>query len=385
MRGDQPQMDVKQGSMRAFPETFRFGVATADHQCEDYVAEYEDVTDVWERASNKTLRGKATDFWARYGEDVALAQSLGCTAFRFSLSWARLEPRPGQYNEAAFDHYHELIAAVRAARMEPIVMVVHFAWPLHIEARGGLISPDFPAIFARYMAEIAKRFGQEVRYWIPINEPTLMAGGYLNFGGGTNYNLPPGFPEGTSLQEQVEAVSNLMRNLFLAHTAARKALKQVNPEAQVGCNPHVLGLPGWLGRLLDRNVLSLRSRDEMLRKAQRYAAHPLLEQGKVDVLLATLTRTKEREQQIAFSDTYFIAGQTLLVRTPSQVSAVRDLSGKAVGVIQTSTAEENLSTLIPGALPRIFRTYETALAELEQGGVEAILADNVILQGLSAQ
>src|SRR5258708_3793740 len=123
----------------------------------------------------------------------------------------------------------------------------------------------------------------------------------------------------------------------------------------------------------------------MLRKAQRYAAHPLLEQGKVDVLLATLTRTKEREQQIAFSDTYFIAGQTLLVRTPSQVSAVRDLSGKAVGVIQTSTAEENLSTLIPGALPRIFRTYETALAELEQGGVEAILADNVILQGLSAQ
>lgn len=49
-------MDVKQGSLRAFPESFRFGVATADHQCEDYVAEYEDVTDVWERASNTEHR-----------------------------------------------------------------------------------------------------------------------------------------------------------------------------------------------------------------------------------------------------------------------------------------------------------------------------------------
>jgi len=378
-------MNVTQGSLRAFPDTFRFGVATADHQCEAYVAEYADVTDVWERATNKTLRGTATDFWVRYGEDIALAQSLGCTAFRFSLSWARLEPRPGKYNEDAFDHYHKLIAAIRAAQMEPIVTIVHFAWPLHIEERGGLISLDFPEIFAGYMAEIAKRFGLDVRYWIPFNEPTIMATGYLNFGGGTNYNLPPGFPEGTTLQEQVEAVSDLMRNLFLAHTAARKALKAVNPEAQVGCNPNGLGLPGWLQKWLDGNVMRLRSREDMTKQAHRYAARPLLEQGKVDLVLATLTRTKEREQQVAFSDTYFIAGQTLLVRTQSQVNAVRDLNGKAVGVIQTSTAQESLSTLVPGALPRVFGTYEVALTELNQGGLEAILADNVILQGFSTQ
>src|SRR5258708_10319071 len=356
-------MNVPQSTLKAFPETFRFGVATADHQCEAYVAEYEDVTDVWERATNKTLRGKATDFWVRYAEDIALAQSLGCTAFRFSLSWSRLEPRPGQYNEDAFDHYHKLIAAIRAAQMEPIVTIVHFAWPLHIEERGGLISGDFPEIFARYMAEIAKRFGQEGGYWIPFNEPTIMATGYLNFGGGTNYNLPPGFPEGTTLQEQVEAVSELMRNLFLAHTAARKALKAVNPEAQVGCNPNGLGLPGWLQKWLDGNVMRLRSREDMLKQAQRYAARPLLEAGKVDLVLATLTRTKEREQQVAFSDTYFIAGQTLLVGTQSQVNAVQYLNGKPVGVIQTSTSQESLSTPVPGPLPRVFGSYEVALGE----------------------
>lgn len=378
-------MDGKRGLAQPFPENFRFGVATADHQCEAYLPEYEDVTDVWEKASNKVLRGKATDFWMRYSEDVALAQSLGCTAFRFSLSWARLEPRPGQYNQAAFDHYHELIAAVRAANMEPIVTIVHFAWPLHVEERGGLISPEFPAIFTPYVTKIAAEFGQKVRYWIPFNEPTIMTTGYLNFGGGTNYNLPPGFPEGTTIPEQLEAVAALIRNLFLAHTAARQALKRVNPAAQIGSNPNGLGLPNWLQKWLDRNVMRLRNREDMLNQAKRYVARPLLEKGKVDLVLANLTRTREREQEVAFSDTYFVAGQTLLVLAQSQVLTVRDLEGKAVGVVRTSTAQRNLSALIPGALARVFGTYEAAISELDQGTVEAILADNVILQGWSGR
>lgn len=368
--------------VRQFPDDFLFGVATADHQCEAYLAEYEDVADIWERACNKTLRGSATDFWTRYPEDIALAKALGCTSFRFSLSWSRLEPKPGEYNEAAFDHYHTLIAAIRAAHMEPIVTIVHFAWPPHIEERGGLISPDFPAIFTRYVTELARRLGQEVRYWIPFNEPSIMTNGYLNFSGGTNYNLPPGFPEGTSLGEQLDAVAELIRNLFLAHTAARKALKAVNPDAQVGTNPNSLGLPIWLQKYLDRNVIRLRSREDQIRQAQRYAIRPLLEASKVDLVLATLTRTKAREQQVAFSDTYFIAGQTLLVPTPSAINTVAELAQKAVGVMRTSTAEQKISSLAPAAIPRVFGTYEAALAELAQGNLDAILGDDVILQGL---
>ena len=368
-----------------FPDSFQFGVATADHQFEAYIDQFQDVTDVWERATNKTLRGRATDFWERYPEDIALAKSLGCTLFRFSIAWSRVEPTPGNYSEEAFEHYRQLIAAICAAGMEPVVTIVHFTWPLHVEARGGLIAPDFPAIFTAYVTELANRFGKDVRYWIPFNEPTLMTAGYVSFSGKTGYNLPPGLPEGATVNEQLEAVADLMRNVFLAHTAARNVLKKVNPDAQVGCNPHILGLPLWLQKWLDRNVKGLRNRTELIKQGERYATRLLLEKGEVDLVLATLTRTESREQEVAFSDSYFVAGQTLLVKVDSPIKSYLDLTGKPVAVIHTSTAEQTLPSLAPGALRRSLQTYEAALAELEQDHVVAILADNVILQGLISQ
>ena len=55
-------------------QPLRFGVATADHQCEAYDGR-DDIRDVWERVRGLVGRGKATDFWNRYREDVALARS----------------------------------------------------------------------------------------------------------------------------------------------------------------------------------------------------------------------------------------------------------------------------------------------------------------------
>src|SRR5690348_12612244 len=97
-------------SRTPLPAHFLFGVATADHQCEAYDPSREDVRDVWERLRGLTPRGQATDFWNRFGEDAALAQWLGCRAFRFSIAWSRVEPRPGEYDQAAIEHYRELIA-----------------------------------------------------------------------------------------------------------------------------------------------------------------------------------------------------------------------------------------------------------------------------------
>ena len=81
----------------------RFGIATVDHQCEAYDG-HDDIRDVWERVRGLVPRGKATDFWNRYAEDVSLARGLGCTVFRLSLSWARLEPQPGAWSDDAFAH-----------------------------------------------------------------------------------------------------------------------------------------------------------------------------------------------------------------------------------------------------------------------------------------
>src|ERR1700757_4023125 len=68
-----------------------FGVATSDHQAEAFDPNGYDCRDEWEKRPGQTARGRATDFWNRYSEDIRLARALGCKIFRFSMSWARVE------------------------------------------------------------------------------------------------------------------------------------------------------------------------------------------------------------------------------------------------------------------------------------------------------
>jgi ABC-type amino acid transport substrate-binding protein len=318
----------------------------------------------------------------RYAEDVDLARQLGCYAFRFSISWSRVEPSPGRYDDAAFEHYRQLIDAIRAAGMEPIVTLHHFTWPLHVEARGGMIASDFPDVFARYAQQVASRLGTAARYWITFNEPSQLVFGYIKPCWEEHYITPPGLPPGATLEEQVAAIEVLIRNLFLAHTAARAALKAANPEAQVGANPALLGLPAWLQRLVDWNATRQRSHDDLLRQGRRFAEGTLLARGEVDVVVATLTRTPERARQVAFSDAYFEAGQVLLVPAGSPVAGPADLAGRPVAVVKGSTAEQQIRALVPGASIRVVEDYATAGRLLADGQVEAVLADDVILRGL---
>src|SRR5271170_462837 len=91
--------------------SLKFGVATSDHQAEAFDARRMDIRDKWERSQNQTLRGNATDFWHRYEEDIQLAAGLGCKLFRFSISWARVEPEPGNFDRAALEHYRGVVEA----------------------------------------------------------------------------------------------------------------------------------------------------------------------------------------------------------------------------------------------------------------------------------
>jgi beta-glucosidase/6-phospho-beta-glucosidase/beta-galactosidase/ABC-type amino acid transport substrate-binding protein len=369
----------------ALPKSFLFGVATADHQCEAYDANYQDIRDIWEQRRNLTRRGRATDFWNRYPEDIELAKELGCKLFRFSLAWSRLEPEPGKFNEEAFAHYQRLIETIHAAGMEPIMTLHHFTWPAHVEGHGGMIGDDFPAIFAHYTEQVVGRLGQQVRYWITFNEPNQLVYGYIKPWWQQDYFTPPGLPANAMIEDQMDAISKLIKNLFLAHTAARTLIKQGNAGAQVGVNPMVLGLPTWLQWLIDRNVTGLHSQQDLHKQGRRFAERGLLEHGQVDVVIATLTATRERAEQVDFSEPYYIAFQKLLVPIDSAIQEPRDLAGKAVAVVKSSTSEDSIVTLLPEANARVVDTYDDALKELDSGTVSAILSDDTILLGLMQQ
>src|SRR5512139_1294549 len=93
------------------PESLLFGVAISDHQAEAYDDRFSpDIWDIWERSTGIVARGRATDFWNRWEEDVRNAQQLNCRAFRFSLACARIEPRPGEFDDCALNHYQAIVA-----------------------------------------------------------------------------------------------------------------------------------------------------------------------------------------------------------------------------------------------------------------------------------
>ncbi len=111
---------------------------------------------------------------------------------------------------------------------------------------------------------------------------------------------------------------------------------------------------------------------------------PTLKEGNVDILAATMTHTKGREEEIDFSITYLYDEQKILVKKGSGISGYKDLAGKKVGSAKGSTSEQNIARVQPKCTVISFENYPEAFLALKQGKVEAVTTDSSILLGLKA-
>lgn len=364
------------------PPEFRFGVATADHQCEAYAGS-DDIRDVWERVRGITPRGKATDFWNRYREDVDLARGLGCRSFRLSLSWSRLEPRHGEWSGDAFAHYRDVLQYMRDAGMTTVVTLHHNTWPLHVQAAGngaGMLDAAFPDRFATYASVVARRLGDLIDYYVTLNEPNQLVYGYVKLWSMHTYAMPPGLPPYTRPEEQMDALLKLIPNLFLAHARARQAIRAARPDAPVGTNPLVLGLPRWLQRIIDFVATRLRKPEDVRRQALLLSQHHIVDSGSIDISIAQLTITPPRRDRVLFSEAYCAAHLCLLHdRTLSLPPDLRAWKGR-LGVMADSAPEEQIGHFLSGAEIQKYRSTEAAVAALDRKEVDAVFDDDVFLQ-----
>lgn len=108
-----------------------------------------------------------------------------------------------------------------------------------------------------------------------------------------------------------------------------------------------------------------------------------LNSGEIDMIIATMTITKPREEVINFSTPYYIAGQTVLVPKNSKITSMRDLNGKRVIIIFGSTSEKNLRLIAPNANIIGFKTYTSGYSALKQGRADAMTSDDTILMGFA--
>lgn len=73
---------------------------------------------------------------------------------------------------------------------------------------------------------------------------------------------------------------------------------------------------------------------------------PLLENGEIDLVIATFTITDERKETYNFSTPYYTDAVGLLVNKDSGIASIEDLDGKIIGVAQSSTTKDGFEAYI---------------------------------------
>lgn len=214
-----------------FPEEFLWGVATAAHQVEGHCDNNN--WSAWENArdesgnpriKNGQKAGSACDQWNRYREDILLMQELGVKAHRFSVEWSKIEPREGEFDEAALQHYREVCEALIAAGITPMVTLHHFTHPLWFEQKGAFEKTENIALWVRFSVRVFQALHEKVNWWCTINEPEVFASqGYFQ---GV---FPPG-------KKDPQLTGVVLKNLLEAHTQVYLALKRLpgGEKAQIG-------------------------------------------------------------------------------------------------------------------------------------------------------
>ncbi len=176
---------------KKFPDSFVWGSATSSYQIEggwNTDGKGPSIWDVFCMIPGK-IQGNdngniACDHYHRFREDVALMQSLGLKAYRFSISWSRIMPSgQGAVNQAGVDFYNQLIDALLEAGIEPWVTLYHWDLPAALQFEmDGWIGEDISEVFAAYAEVCFRHFGDRVKNWITINEAWVVA--ILGYGHG---------------------------------------------------------------------------------------------------------------------------------------------------------------------------------------------------------
>jgi beta-glucosidase len=212
----------------SFPPGFLLGAATAAYQIEGAAAEDGRTASIWDTFSvtpGKVVDGHtgdvACDHYHRYTEDVGLMTALGLNAYRFSVSWSRVQPGGrGPGNPRGIDFYRRLVDELLAKDIEPWLTLYHWDLPQELEDAGGWPARDTAARFADYAVLLHDAIGDRVARWTTLNEPWCSS--FLGYASGDHA------PGRTDAADGITAAHHLM----LGHGLAAQALAERG--AQVG-------------------------------------------------------------------------------------------------------------------------------------------------------
>ncbi|PZG22005.1 GH1 family beta-glucosidase [Nonomuraea aridisoli] len=173
-----------------FPPGFAWGAATSAYQIEGAVGEDGRGASIWDtftRTPGRILGGHhadvAIDHYHRYREDVAIMARLGLSAYRFSVSWPRIQPGgSGPVNSKGLDFYKRLTDELRRHDIDPWLTLYHWDLPQELEDAGGWPNRDTAYRFAEYAAAVHEALKDHVHTFSTVNEPWCAA--FLGYASG---------------------------------------------------------------------------------------------------------------------------------------------------------------------------------------------------------
>lgn len=173
---------------RPLPPHLLLGVATAAYQIEGAThrdGRADSIWDAFSRIPGAVVGGdsgeRACEHYERYRDDVALMRELGVQVYRFSTSWARVQPDGRTANPAGLDFYRRLTDELLDAGITPWLTLYHWDLPQALQDAGGWPARDTALRFADYAADVHAALGDRVQHWTTLNEPWCSAFlGYLS-------------------------------------------------------------------------------------------------------------------------------------------------------------------------------------------------------------
>ena len=235
--------DVQSVYTAKWPTGFLWGSATAAFQVEGHNApsnwtKWENSTD--DNGNPRIHKGQkvgdACDHFHLYREDIRrAAEDLGLNSYRFSLAWSRIEPRQGEYDQAAIEHYGDLIDACLEHGIQPMVTLHHFSHPLWFEELGSFEKEENIEHFLRFAEIVFKAYSDRVEYWCTHNE----CGPFATMGWGMGA-FPPG-------KNSLEKVGMVLLNLIRSHTQVYHHLKSLpnGDKVQIGLVKNIFQFDPW--------------------------------------------------------------------------------------------------------------------------------------------
>lgn len=214
-----------------FRDDFIWGAASSAYQIEGHSSADGGGPSIWDTFSH--IPGKifednngdiACDSYHRWEEDIRHLKELGVSAYRFSTSWARIDPKgDGNWNPQGLAYYSKLVDSLLEAGITPWMTLYHWELPQALEDKGGWEHPDTAAAFGRFAGMMARHFKGRVTHYITLNEPQCSVG--LGYEAGIH---APG--KQLSLSGQFAC----WKHLLMAHGLASRAIRSADSNAEIG-------------------------------------------------------------------------------------------------------------------------------------------------------